>query len=147
MRFKKIHSKEVINHGDKISKWGVEILENSFDVKKYCWKPYSRCKEIIVVFILRINYRVWYIIYIKLTNTLTKFDPTFHQNPMSSAIEQLIEKPTTWFDMQNKLIGFYMRHKTQKFLNFRWTLAQNGSNLKKKDRVQSNSTYVLQIFL
>ena len=28
----------------------------------------------------------------KLTNALTKFEPTFHQNPMSPAILELIEK-------------------------------------------------------
>ena len=133
--------------GIKSANGELKFLKILFDVKKYCWKPRSCCKETIVVFTLRINYHVWYSIYKKLANTLTQFEPTFHQNSMSSAIEQLIEKRTTWFDMQNKLIGFYMRHKTQKFLNFRWTLAQNGSNLKKKDRVQSNSTYVLQIFL
>ena len=58
---------------------------------------------------------------------------TFHQNPTSPAILQLIEKPATWFDMQNKFTGFYMHPKTQKSLNLRWTLAQNGLNLKKKE--------------
>ena len=38
----------------------------------------------------------WYSIKIKLTNTLTHFEPTFHQNPMSPAIVQLIEQLTTW---------------------------------------------------
>ena len=62
---------------------------------------------------------------------------------MSPAILQLMEKPATWFDMQNKLTGFYMRLKIQKFLNFLGTLVQNRLNLKKR---QSNSPYVLYIF-
>ena len=64
----------------------------------------------------------------------------FHQSPMSPAILQLIEKPVTWFDLQNKLIGFYMCP-IQKSLNFYGILAQNGLKLKKKRT--DNSSYLL----
>ena len=62
------------------------------------------CKNI-YNYILRIAYPehlmtlynlYWYSIKIKLTNTLTQFEPTFHQNPIFPAILQLIEKLTTW---------------------------------------------------
>ena len=52
-----IHGKYVKNHGDVDNQQGGEILDNSFDVKKYCWKPCSCCKETVVVFILRTDYR------------------------------------------------------------------------------------------
>ena len=43
---------------------------------------------------------------------------------MSPVILQLIEKPITWLDMQNKLTGLYMWPNTKKSLNVRWALAQ-----------------------
>ena len=70
----------------------------------------------------------------------------FHQNPTFPAILQLIETPTTWFDMQNKLTGIYMRPKTQKSLNLRGKLAQNGFNLQKKQQ-RSNSPMFCNFFV
>ena len=45
----------------------------------------------------------------KLTNTLTQFDPTFHQNPMSPGVLQFVEN----YSLDN------MCPKTQKSPNFR----------------------------
>ena len=59
----------------------------------------------------------------------------FHQSPMSPAILQLIGKPATWFDLQNKLIGFYMCPKNTKIPKLLRNIGSKWIKIKeKKDR-------------
>ena len=123
-------------------------------------------KEIIVVYILIINYRDFckniynYILRIAnpehfmtllhfysirlayLTNTLTQFEPIFHQSLMSPAILQSIEKPATWFDLQNKLTSFYICPENTEIPKRRRNISSKWVKLEKKTG-QSNNPYVL----
>ena len=131
------------------------------------WKSCSCCcEEIIVVFILRINYRgicknicnyilriantehfmtlqhLYSVCLAYLTNTLTQFEVIFHQSLMSPAILQLIEKPATWFDLQNKPTSFYMCPENTEIPKHPQRIGSKWVKLEKKIG-QSNSPYVL----
>ena len=110
--------------------------------EKYCWKSCWSSKEIIMVFFLRLftiifsELSTWNVSWLhniftdtvykqKLTNTIT-------QSQMSPATLQLIDGPTTWFHLQNKLTDFYRCPNNTKILKLPRNIGSKWVKIKEK---------------
>ena len=110
--------------------------------EKYCWKSCWSSKETIMVFFLRLftiifsELSTWNVSWLhniftdtvykqKLTNTIT-------QSQMSPATLQLIDGPTTWFHLQNKLTGFYRCPNNTKILKLPRNIGSKWVKIKEK---------------
>ena len=64
----------------------------------YCKKIYNYCilRTAFPEHVMTLKHLYWYSVLIKLTNTSTQYEPTFHQTQMFTTILQVIEKLTTW---------------------------------------------------